>query len=71
MTVVRTPIKLGSISMIKEHWTSENKDELIQTFDRIESEYPQQGYGTMLTDIRQDPTGLLWHAQFSRFTSCD
>ncbi len=71
MTVVRTPIKMALLSMVKEHWTAETKEELLQTFDRIESEYPTQGYGTMITNIRQDPTGALWHAEFSRFTSGD
>ena len=71
MTVVRTPVKMPLMSMIKEHWTSESKDELLMAFDKVESEYPRQGYGTMLVNIHEDPTGLLWHADFSRFTSCD
>jgi hypothetical protein len=71
MSVVRTPIKMALFSMIKEHWTSETKEELLMAFEKVESEYPKQGYGTMITNIRQDPTGALWHADFSRFTSCD
>jgi hypothetical protein len=71
MTVIRTPIKMALLSMIKEHWTSESKEELLLAFDQIESEYPTQGYGTTLVNIHQDPTGALWHADFSRFTSCD
>jgi hypothetical protein len=71
MPVIRTPIKMALMSMIKEHWTADTKEELIETFESVERSYPKQGYGTMITNIHQDPTGALWHADFSRFTSCD
>jgi len=71
MAVIRTPIKMALFSMIKEHWTADTKEELLETFESVERSYPTQGYGTMITNIRQDPTGALWHADFSRFTSCD
>ena len=71
MAVIRTPIKIPLSSLVKEHWTSDTKEELIQTFESVERSYPTQGYGTMISNIHQDPTGALWHADFSRFTSCD
>lgn len=71
MAVVRTPIKMVVNSIVKEHWTSDTKEELMEVFEGVETNYPTQGYGTMLSNIRQDPTGALWHAEFSRFTSCD
>ena len=72
MAVVRTPTKVPfSYAMVKEHWTADTKEELMAFFERVEKSYPSQGYGTMLSNIHQDPTGALWHADFSRFTSCD
>jgi hypothetical protein len=71
MAVIRTPIKMHLTSMVKEHWTADTKEELLQTFESVERSYPTQGYGTMITNIRQDPTGALWHADFNRFNSCD
>ena len=71
MAVVRVRKAMILSSLVKEHWTSESKEELMQTFESEERSYPTQGYGTMISDIHQDPTGLLWHADFSRFTSCD
>lgn len=70
MSVVRTPIT-GYSSMIREHWTAETETEIRALYEQIERNYPTQGYGTMLMQVREDPTGLLWHAEFSRFTSCD
>jgi len=70
MTVDRTPAPGRSIS-IREHWTAETEHELREEFASVERCYPSQGYGTMLTQVKQDPTGLLWHAEFSRWTSCD
>lgn len=71
MAVVRTPVKMALNSLVKEHWTSETKEELMEFFSGVERNYPTQGYGTMISNIHQDPTGALWHADFSRFTSCD
>ena len=70
MSVVRTP-SLSRSSSIREHWTAETEQELRDLFESIERNYPTQGYGTMLSNVKQDPTGLLWHADFSRWTSCD
>jgi hypothetical protein len=71
MAVVRNLVKNSYSSIIKEHWTADTHEELAQTLEREKVNYPSEGYGTMLYDIRQDPTGALWHAEFSRFTSCD
>lgn len=71
MSVVRNPITTHSRTYIREHWTAETREELVTEFSRVEASYPTQGYGTTLLDVTQDPTGLLWHAKFSRYTSCD
>lgn len=71
MSVVRNKVNAFSSSLIKEHWTSESEVELRELFINEERNYPVQGYGTTLYDVRPDPTGLLWHGEFSRFTSCD
>lgn len=71
MAVTRVNTDKASRSFVKEHWTSESKEEIMDLFEQVERCYPEQGYGTRLYDIRQDPTGLLWHAEFSRYTSCD
>ena len=68
--VVKTKTGFSSYS-VEEHWTSESKDAILQEFERIERNYPLQGYGTSLYNLREDPTGLLWHAEFYRYTSCD
>jgi len=70
MSVVRTPVN-DYRSIIKEHWTAETESELRDLYAQIERSYPTQGYGTMIHNVRQDPTGMLWHAEFSRFASCD
>lgn len=70
MSVVRTSVS-GYGNSIREHWTAETEQELRSLFESVERNYPTQGYGTMLTRVRQDPTGLLWHAEFSRWNSCD
>jgi hypothetical protein len=70
MSVVRTPVT-GYSSLIREHWTAETEQELRSLYEKIERNYPKQGYGTTLVQVRPDATGLLWHAEFSRFTSCD
>lgn len=64
-------VQSGSSSILREHWTADTKEELLELFARMERNYPPQGYGTTIRGIRQDPTGLLWHAQFSRYSSCD
>ena len=61
----------NSSGMLKEHWVSESEQELQSLYTEIERNYPIQGYGTAIYDIKQDPTGLLWHAEFSRSKSCD
>ncbi len=70
MSVTRVPVN-NYRSIIKEHWTADTESELRDLFAEIERNYPPQGYGTMLYGVKQDPTGLLWHAEFSRGASCD
>lgn len=71
MSVVRNSITTHSRTYIKEHWTANTREELLSLFEREQSNYPTQGYGTTLLNVREDATGLLWHADFSRYTSCD
>lgn len=71
MSVTRINTAKHSRSTVKEHWTSESKQEILDLFEQVERNYPEQGYGTVLTNLKQDPTGMLWHADFSRYTSCD
>lgn len=70
MSVTRIPVN-NYRSIISEHWTAETESELRELFAQVERNYPTPGYGTMIYDVRPDPTGLLWHAEFSRGASCD
>lgn len=70
MSVVRVS-KGSSSSSVREHWTSESKEEIMELFSNEQKNYPTQGYGTILYNVQLDPTGLLYHAEFSRFNSCD
>lgn len=68
MSVVRN--NFGStLTVIKEHWTSSSKEELLTLFEEVEKTYPNANYGTSLYNIRRDPTGLIWHAEFYRYVS--
>lgn len=49
-----------------EHWTSDTKEEILKEFDQMLMLYPESKYGSMLAHVRQDPTGMIWHANFSR-----
>jgi hypothetical protein len=70
MSVVRNRLP-GSTGSITEHWTSESPQAIQDLFQQEVTNYPTGGYGTMLTGIHADPTGLLWHARFYRMASCD
>lgn len=69
--VVRNRKPKSNLMMVFEHWTANHEHELWEEYQREERCYPQLGYGTMLLGVRQDPTGLVWHADFCRNTSCD
>ena len=70
MTVVRIRTSATHRS-VNEHWTSSNREAIDQEFASEQRAYPTGGYGISIRDVRQDPTGLLWHAEFYRMTSCD
>lgn len=70
MKVIRNKIA-GSTSSITEQWTSVSPQAIQDLFHRELTNYPERGYGTMLTNVHADPTGLIWHARFYRMTSCD
>ena len=70
MTVVRIR-KQTTERSVNEHWTSPDREAIDQEFAREQQAYPTGGYGTSIRDVRQDPTGLLWHAEFYRMTGCD
>ena len=71
MSVVRTKIPQHTSMQIVEHWTAETRQQLMDLLEAEEGRWPTRGYGTVLYNIKQDPTGVLWHAEFSRYTSCD
>ena len=71
MTVIRNLRNSYNSGLVREHWTADTREELMVTFTDVERNYPTQGYGTTMSNVHQDPTGLLWHADFSRFNSCD
>lgn len=56
---------------INEHWTATTEGELQTEFFYQCRQYHPAGYGTSLRNVKQDPTGLLWHAEFYRSLSCD
>ena len=70
MSVVRNPVR-SDAGLIREHWTADSEQELQNLYQQVQGAYPTQGYGTMLYQVKPDATGLLWHAEFSRFASCD
>ena len=70
MSVVRNPVR-SDAGLIREHWTADSEQELQNLYQQVQGAYPTLGYGTMLYQVKPDPTGLLWHAEFSRFASCD
>lgn len=70
MSLSRIPIKT-LYSRVREHWVAHTEQEILDQFETEKINYPEQGYGTMLTDLRADPTGLLYHAEFTRYGSCD
>lgn len=69
MSVTRINVERSNSSVIKEHWTSESKTEIIELFESIEVNFPESEYGTRLSNVKQDPTMLLWHADFTRYSN--
>jgi len=70
MTVVRI-VKSKTDFAVNEHWTAVSKELLEAEFNKELAGYPKLGYGTSMYNVRQDPTGLLYHAEFHRQLSCD
>lgn len=69
MAVKRTS-EGSSTSMVKERWTASSEKELRDLYDDEERNYPSQGYGIMLLNVKRESNGS-WTAAFSRYTSCD
>jgi len=70
MTVVRITTHKTN-SGINEHWTAVSKELLNTEFAKELANFPEFGYGTSMTNVRMDPTGMLYHADFYRQLSCD
>lgn len=60
----------GTLSRRNEHWTAHTEADLLAEFDIELALYPQTSYDTTLS-VRPDPTGLIWHATFSRRSSAE
>lgn len=68
---VRRIAKTSRSGFINEHWTADTSEDIQRLFEQEQRRYPTRGYGTEIYDVHQDPTGLIWHAEFVRYTSCD
>ena len=70
MALTRIRIPSGP-SIIIERWVADTKQEMYDAFDLEVAYWSCEGYGTDLYDMRQNPTHFTWHAEFSRYTSCE
>ena len=70
MTVVRIKIRSDDRRLV-ERWTAPSQGQIQAEFDLEQSAFPTAGYGTSIYNLKEDPTGLLWHAEFTRMKSCD
>ena len=70
MTVVRIKIRSDDRRLV-ERWTAPSQSQIQAEFSSEQGAFPTAGYGTAIYNLKEDPTGLLWHAEFTRMKSCD
>jgi len=70
MTVVRITTSKTDLG-VNEHWTAVSMELLEAELAREIADGSNLGYIASMYNVRQDPTGLLYHAEVHRQFRCD